>query len=120
MESQNNNREEDSISSINYSPKVSNEVSNNYEDRKIYEPSMSHSGLPTFSDTSIFSSNSTLNSDKLVSIQQQSISWSQDSSNAIDYKDNYTNQNYGTVVFNNTLSEELQFTSKENISMVSN
>jgi len=119
MESQNNNREEDSISSINYSPKVSNEVSNNYEDHKIYKPSMSHSSVPTFSDTSIFLSNSSLNSDKLVSIQQQFISWSQDSSHTIDYKENYTKQNNGTVVFNNTLPEEKQFTSKENISMVS-
>jgi len=117
VESQNNYREEDSISSINSFSKVANEL-NNYEDHKIYELSMSHSSLPTFSDT--ISSNSTLNSDKLVSIQHQSISWSEDSSNAIHYEENYITQNNGTVVFNNTLSEEIQFTSKENISMVSN
>lgn len=46
-----------------------------------------------------------MNSDKLISIQQQFISWSYDSSNVIDYEENYTKQN-GTVVFNNTLSEE--------------
>ncbi|XP_060881554.1 GATA zinc finger domain-containing protein 14-like isoform X2 [Metopolophium dirhodum] len=114
VESQNNNREEDSISSINSSPKVANEF-NNYEDHKIYEPSMSHLSLPTFTDT--ISLNSTLNSDKLVSIQHQSISWSEDSSNAIHYEENYIKQNNGTVVINNTLSEEIQFTSKENISM---
>jgi len=118
MELQNNNREQDSISSVNSSPKVSNEL-NNYEDHKIYEPSMSHSSLPTFNDTSIFSSNSTLNSDKLVSIQQKFISWSQDSSNAIHYEENNTKQKNGSVVFNNTHSE-IQFTSKENITMVSN
>eukprot|EP00102_Acyrthosiphon_pisum_P018700 XP_016655910.1 PREDICTED: uncharacterized protein LOC107882282 [Acyrthosiphon pisum] len=114
MESQNNNREDDSISSINSSLKVSNEL-NYYEDPQIYEQSMSHSSLPTFSDT--ISSNSILNSDKLVSIQHQSISWSEESSNAIHYKENYIKQNNGNVVFNDTLSEEIQFTSKENISM---
>lgn len=120
VESQNNNIEEDSISSINSSPKVFNEL-NIYEDHKIYEPSISHSSLPLFSDTSIISSNSILNSDELVSIQYQSISWSQDSSNAIHYEENYIKQNNGTVVFNNnTLSEETKFTSKENLSMVSN
>jgi len=119
VESQNNNIEEDSISSINSSPKVFNEL-NNYEDHKIYEPSMSHSSLPLFSGTSIISSNSILNSDELVSIQHQSISWSQDSSNAIYCEENYIKKNTGTVVFNNKLSEETKFTSKENISMVSN
>ena len=119
VESQNNNREDDSISSINSSPKVSYTL-NNYEDHQMYEPSMSHSSFPTFSNTSVFSSNSTLNSDKLVSIQQKLISWSQDSFNTIDYEETHTKQNIGTVVFNNTLSEEIQFTSKENITMVSN
>jgi len=111
VESQ-NKREDDSISSINSSPKVSNEL-NNHED--------SHSSLPTFSDT--ISLNSTLNSDKIVSIQHQSISWSEDSfnaNNAIQYEENYIKQNNGTVVFNNIVSEEIQFTSKGNISMVSN
>ncbi|XP_022162163.1 uncharacterized protein LOC111027950 [Myzus persicae] len=116
VESQNNNREQSSILSINSSSKVSNEL-NNYEDRKIYEGSMSHSSFPTFSDTSIFSSNSILDSNKLVSIQQKFISWSQDSSNAIHYEENYTKQKNGTVIFNNTHSEEIQFTSKENITM---
>lgn len=112
-----NNREEDSISSINYSTKVSYEL-NNYKDHKQYEPSMFHSSLPTFSNTSICSSNSTLNSDKLVSIQQQFINWSQDSSDGIYYEEIYTRQNNGTVVFNNTHSEEIQFSSKGNITMV--
>jgi len=118
-ESQNNNREEDSTSSINSSTKVPYEI-NNYEDNKMYEQSIYNTSLPTFSDISIFSSNSTLNSDKLLSIQQKFISWSQDSSNAIHYEEIYTRQNNGTVVYNNTHSEEIQFTSKENITMVCN
>lgn len=111
-----NKREEDSISSINSSTKVSYEH-NDYKDHKLYEPSMFHSSLPTFSNTSIFSSNSTLNSDS-VSIQQQFISWSQDSSNGIHYEEMYMRQHNGTEVFNNTHSEEIQFSSKGNITMV--
>lgn len=116
-ELQKNNREEDSISNINSLTKVSYKF-NDYKDDKIYEPSMYHSSFPTFSNTSIFSSNSTLNSDELASIQEKFISRSQDSSNAIYHEEIYTRQNNGTVVFNN--SEELQFTSKENITMVRN
>lgn len=107
VESQNNNREEDSISSINSSTKSSNKL--NYYDHKMYELSIFHSSLSIFSDTSVFSSNSTMNSEKLVSIQQQLISWTQDSSNTIDDEENYIEQNNGTVIFNNTLSEETQF-----------
>ncbi|XP_026814182.1 uncharacterized protein DDB_G0283357-like [Rhopalosiphum maidis] len=103
VESQNNNKEEDSISYINSSTKSSNKL-NDY-DHKINESSIFRSSLPTFSDTSISSSNSTMNSDKLISIQQKFISWSYDSSNLIDNEENYTKQN-GTVVFNNTLSKE--------------
>ncbi|KAE9527584.1 hypothetical protein AGLY_012864 [Aphis glycines] len=87
VESQNNNREEDSISSINSSTKTSNKL-NDY-DHKMYESSIFHSSLTIFSDTSVFSSNSTMNSEKLVSIQQQLISWTQDSSNTIDDEENY-------------------------------
>uniref|UniRef100_A0A2S2PLI1 Uncharacterized protein n=1 Tax=Schizaphis graminum TaxID=13262 RepID=A0A2S2PLI1_SCHGA len=104
VETQNNNKEEDSILSYtNSSTKSSNKL-NDY-DHKIYDSSIFHSSLATFSDTSILSSNSTMDSDKLISIQKQFISWSYDNSNVIDYEENYTKQN-GTVVFNNTLSEE--------------
>jgi len=107
VESQNNNREEDSISSINSSTKSSNKL--NYYNHKMYELSIFHSSSTIFSDTSVFSSNSTMNSEKLVSIQQQLISWTQDSSNTIDDEENYKKQNNGTVIFNNILSEETQF-----------
>lgn len=107
VELQNNNREEDNISSINSSTKSSNKL-NDY-DHKMYELSIFHSSLPIFSDTSVFSSNSTMNSEKLVSIQQQLISWTQDSSNTIDNENNYKKQINSTVIFNNTLSEETQF-----------
>lgn len=104
VESQNNNREEDSISSINSSTKSSNNL-NDY-DHKMNELSIFHSSLTIFSDTSVFSSNSTMNSEKLVSIQQQLISWTQDSSNTIDDEENYKEQNNGTVIFKSTHSEE--------------
>ncbi|CAH1713842.1 unnamed protein product [Aphis gossypii] len=104
VESQNNNREEDSISSINSSTKSSNKL-NDY-DHKMNELSIFHSSLTIFSDTSVFSSNSTMNSEKLVSIQQQLISWTQDSSNTIDDEENYKEQNNGTVIFKSTHSEE--------------
>jgi len=92
-------------SSLEYNPALKSSNKLNDYDHKIYESSICHSSLPTFSDTSILSFNSTMNSDKLISIQQQFISWSYDSSNVIDYEENYTKQN-GTVVFNNSLSEE--------------
>jgi len=120
VDSHNDNKEEYSISSINSSANIFSNKLNHYENPQIYKPSRSNSSWPTFSDISAFTSNSTFSSDKLVSVQQKFISWSQDSSNVIDYEKNYTKQNNGTVVFNNTLSEDIQYTSKENITMVSN
>lgn len=112
VESQNNNREEDSISSVNSSPKVYSYS----ENHKMYKSNKSNSSLLTFSDTSIL--NSTISSNKLVSIENKFINWSQDSSSLNGYKENYITHNYDNVIHNITLSEDI-WTSQENITMVS-